>query len=163
VVSETVRAFPFYNHGVKRLLLLALVGQTLVAFLAGAALLLGIPPQIESAFGDLVPLTFAGSLLLSPALALVVANRGPQRPEGLLKLEDPFDQEARSRAKARLLTFLRVFTVGIGMGLAAALTDSLFPAVGVAGLLLLGSSSCLMILLAPWIALYARWFRIVRV
>jgi hypothetical protein len=147
----------------NRLLLGVLVGQTLVAFLAGVGLLLGTPPLLASIPRDVLPTIFIGTLLVSPLLALVVAKRGPQRPEGLLKLEDPFDQEARARAKSRLVTFLRVFVVSTGLGLSAALTDSLFPAVGVAGLLLLALTTCLVTLLAPWIALYARWFRIGRV
>jgi hypothetical protein len=146
----------------KRLLLAVLVGQTLVALLAGTGLLLGTPPFLASTLRDVLRAMFIGSLLVSPLLALVVARRGPQRPEGLLKLDDPFDQEARSRAKSRLVSFLRVFVVSIGLGLSAALTDALFPTLGVLGLLLLALTSCLVILLAPWIALYARWFRIGR-
>lgn len=127
-----------------------LAANTLLGTLAGMGL------ALRFHVGDWLAYVFVGALLVSILLGLIVAAGGPQRPEGLLKLEYPGDAEAFAAAKTRLKTLLRIlgaaFGVGLALGIARFNTD-------VSGMIL-ACSGCLMVLVAPWIALYARWFRI---
>lgn len=144
----------------KKLLIPFLVVHTLVTLVTGSLLFLRVQAGSTLFLQDGGATAFVGAMVLSPLLAILVATVGPQRPEGLLRLEDPFASQSRSRAKARLKTFLRLLGLGFFMGLLASLYGALWRHSTSAGGMLLASFGCLMVVLSPWVALYARWFRI---
>jgi len=145
---------------VKRFLIPFLAVHTLLTLVTGALLYIRVNAGSTLILRDGGATALVGAMVLSPLLAILVASVGPRRPEGLLRLEDPLDAQARARAKARLKTFLRIIGAGFVLGLLAALSGVLSRSSVSAGGMLLACSGCLMVVLAPWVALYARWFRI---
>lgn len=144
----------------KRFLIPFLAVHTLLTLVTGALLYIRVNAGSTLVLKDGGATTFVGAMVLSPLLAILVAAVGPRRPEGLLRLEDPLDAEARARAKVRLKTFLRVLGAGFLLGLLASLFSVLTRRSSPEAGMLLACSGCLMVVLAPWVALYARWFRI---
>ncbi len=144
----------------RRFLIPLLAANTLLGTLAGGALLLRIEYRLFNTMGSAPSWSFVGALLLSPLLGLLVARFGPQRPVGLLQLEAPIDSESKARAKARLKMLLRIIGATFFIGLAAGLLGTRRHESSAIGGLVLACSGTMAVILAPWIAVYARWFRI---
>jgi hypothetical protein len=144
----------------RRILIPVLAVNTGLAILAGLVLLLRISTPFLRQAGDVPLECYLGCLVFSIPLGLLVALFGPQRPVGLLGLRDPLDESARRRAKVRLKAVLRTLgaalTVGLVLGIWGRPSHHRIELAGV----LMACAGSLLVLVAPWIALYARWFRI---